>query len=197
VAPIQRQSENDRNCSRTSRLIPRGFIKAFWVRGADPERCGVARDAAILANRKTRKCGDNPPSVPPDIMIAIRDATSRAGMRVALRVIWAMTILLPCGCVLDGAPFPSFFKITGPGQFEFVASGNWLYPAKTAAGEAERMVWLKSYISEHQTWPSGYTIVERMPQPLSGSPRASRDDQLIRSIRYVGNSVNFEPLNRT
>jgi hypothetical protein len=93
-----------------------------------------------------------------DPAISIGGAT-----RVALRVIWAMTILLPCGCALDGAPFPSSFKITGPGQFEFVASGNWLYPAHTAAGEADRMMWLKSYISEHQTCPSGYTIVERMP----------------------------------
>ena len=107
-------------------------------------------------------------------------------MKSALRPISALSMMLLSGCALEGAPFPSSFKITGPGQFEFVASGNWLYPANTAAGEAERMMWLNSYISKHQTCPSGYTIVERMPQPLSGSPRASRDNQSTRSIIYVG-----------
>jgi hypothetical protein len=47
------------------------------------------------------------------------------------RSVWAMTMLLLSACALEGAPFPSSFTLTGPGQFEFVASGNWIYPANT------------------------------------------------------------------
>ena len=52
-------------------------------------------------------------------------------MKSALLLITALTMLLLSGCAPAGAPFPSSFKITGPGQFEFVASGNWIYPANT------------------------------------------------------------------
>src|SRR5262249_131421 len=111
---------------------------------------------------------------------------------VALRVIWAMTILLPCGCALDGAPFPSFFKMTGPGQFEFVARGNWIYPANTTAGETERLTWLRGYVSEHHICPAGYTIIkrtrERATEPPGarrwGPPSDSRNDQLTGSVKY-------------
>ena len=112
----------------------------------------------------------------------------------ALRVISAMTILLPCGCALEGAPFPSSFKMTGPGQFEFVARGNWIYPADMSEGEAERMAWLTGYISEHHICPFGYTIVERTPERSTGppklgrkgSPRASPTDPVTGSVKYVG-----------
>jgi hypothetical protein len=40
-------------------------------------------------------------------------------------------MLLLSGCAPEGAPFPSSFEITGPGQFQFVARGNWFYPANT------------------------------------------------------------------
>jgi hypothetical protein len=70
-------------------------------------------------------------------------------MKSALPPMWATTMLLLSDCAPEGAPFPSSFTITGPGQFEFVASGNRIYPANTTAGEAERMTWLRGYISEH------------------------------------------------
>src|SRR6516225_2982819 len=100
-------------------------------------------------------------------------------MKSASLLITGLTMLLLCGCALEGAPFPSSFNITGPGQFEFDAGGNWFYPANTATGEAERMLWLRGYISRHQICPAGYKIIERTPQPLTGSPRASRDEQSI------------------
>ena len=102
-------------------------------------------------------------------------------MKSALRLIWTLTMLLLSGCAPEGAPFPSSFEITGPGQFEFVARGR-----NTAAAEAERMLWLRGYISQHQICPAGYRIIERTPQPLTGSPKVSRDEQLTRSIKYVG-----------
>jgi hypothetical protein len=104
----------------------------------------------------------------------------------ALRLIWTLTMVLLSECAPEGAPFLSSFNITGPGQFEFVARGNRFYPANTAAGETERMWWLRGYISQHQICPAGYRIIERTPQPLTGSPRASRDEQSTRSIKYVG-----------
>ena len=107
-------------------------------------------------------------------------------MKSALLLITGLTMLLLSGCAPEGAPFPSSFKITGPGQFEFVASGNWFYPTNTTAGEVERMTWLSGYISEHQICPAGYSIIERTPQPRTESPRAGRDEQSIRSIRYLG-----------
>jgi hypothetical protein len=107
-------------------------------------------------------------------------------MKSVLPPIWMVTSLLLSGCAPEGAPFPSSFKITGPGQFEFVASGNWVYPANTTAGEAERMSWLDEYISKHQICPFGYTIVERTPKGASGSARSSIVEQLLGSIRYVG-----------
>jgi hypothetical protein len=96
-----------------------------------------------------------------------------------------MTMLLS-GCALEGAPFPSSFKMTGPAQFEFVARGNWIYPANTTAGETERLTWLRGYVSEHHICPSGYTIVEGTPERATepprlgkrGSPRVIRDNQL-------------------
>jgi len=113
--------------------------------------------------------------------------------RLALRVISAMTTLLPCGCALEGAPFPSSFKMTGPGQFEFVARGNWIYSANTPEGETERLTWLKGYVSEHHICPSGSTIVERTAERATESqrsrrrpPSASRNDQLTGSVKYVG-----------
>jgi hypothetical protein len=99
-------------------------------------------------------------------------------MKSALRLIWTLTIILLSGCAPEGAPFPSSFKVTGPGQFEFVARGNWVYPANTASGEAERMLWLRGHISQHQICVAGYRIIERTPQPRTGSRRASRDKQL-------------------
>jgi hypothetical protein len=90
-------------------------------------------------------------------------------MQTGLRLISALTMLFLCRCALEGAPFPSSFTITGPGQFEFVATGNWIYPANTEAGEAERLTWLRGYISEHQICPGGYTIVERTPTRPKGS----------------------------
>jgi hypothetical protein len=63
---------------------------------------------------------------------------------------------------------------------------HWIYPANTAQGEAERMTWLKGYISENQICPFGYTIVERKSRAIEGSAKASIIDQLTRSIRYVG-----------
>jgi hypothetical protein len=115
-------------------------------------------------------------------------------MKPASRAMWAMTILLLSGCDLEGAPFPSSVKMTGPGQFEFVARGNWLHPANTTEGEAERMAWLAGYISEHHICPSEFTIVERTPKRSTGPPRlgrmgplsASRDGQLTGSVKYVG-----------
>ena len=110
------------------------------------------------------------------------------------RPIWVMTLLLLSGCPLEGAPFSSSFKITGPGQFEFVARGNWIYPADTAEGETERLTWLRGYIFEHQICLSEFTIVERTPEPSTESPRlgrkgarrASQTGQLTGSVKYVG-----------
>src|SRR5205823_3504714 len=106
-------------------------------------------------------------------------------------VIWAMTILLLCGFTPEGAPFPSSFRMSGPGQFVFVARGNWVFPANTTAGETERLTWLKGYISERHICPLGYTIVERTaerpiesPKSRWGLPRPSRDEQFTGSIRY-------------
>jgi hypothetical protein len=89
-------------------------------------------------------------------------------------------------CAPEGALFPSSFTIKGPGQFEFVASGTWIYPANTAAGEAARLTWLRAYLSQHQICSAGYRIIERTPQPLTGSPKASLDAQSIRSFKYLG-----------
>jgi hypothetical protein len=115
-------------------------------------------------------------------------------MKSALRLIWTLTMILLSGCAPEGAPFPSSFKVTGPGQFEFVARGNWVYPANTASGEAERLTWLRGYISEHQICPSEFTIVERTPERSTessrlgrkGSPKVITDNQLIGSVKYVG-----------
>ena len=59
-------------------------------------------------------------------------------MKSPSRAAWVVTMLLLFGCALEGAPFPSSFRITGPGQFEFIARGNWINPANTTAGETER-----------------------------------------------------------
>jgi hypothetical protein len=113
-------------------------------------------------------------------------------MKSPSRAAWVVTMLLLFGCALEGAPFPSSFRITGPGQFEFIARGNWINPANTTAGEAERLAWLSGYISDHQICPSGYTIVERTPQLLTQSPRIRRkgsvirDDQPTEAVKYVG-----------
>ena len=115
-------------------------------------------------------------------------------MKSTFSPIPVMTVLLLSGCALEGAPFPSSFKVTGAGQFEFVARGNWIYPANTTEGETERLSWLHGYISEHHICPSGYTIVERAPERSTGpprlgrkgSPRVSLSDQLTGSVKYVG-----------
>jgi hypothetical protein len=114
-------------------------------------------------------------------------------MKSTLRSMWVMTMLLASGCAPAGAPFPSSFKVTGPGQFEFIARGNWINPANTAAGETERLAWLSGYISDHQICPSGYTILERTlesstgsPRAKKGPPRANRDNELTGSVKYLG-----------
>jgi hypothetical protein len=105
-----------------------------------------------------------------------------------------MTIFLPCGCAIEGASFPPPLKMTGPEQFEFVARGNWIYPANIAEGEAERLTWLRGYISEHHICPFGFTIVERTPERRKALPElgprtpasANRNYKLTGSVKYVG-----------
>jgi len=113
-------------------------------------------------------------------------------MKLPSRATWVVTMLLLFGCALEGAPFPSSFRITGPGQFEFIARGNWINPANMTAGETERLAWLSGYISDHQICRSGYTIVERTPERSTepprckrGPPRVNRDDQLTGSVKYL------------
>jgi len=102
-------------------------------------------------------------------------------------------MLLVSECAPAGAPIPSSFKVTGPGQFEFVARGNWINPANTPAGETERLAWLSGYISDHQICPFGYEIIERTAELPSesfrskrGLPGGNRDYQLTDSVKYVG-----------
>ena len=123
-------------------------------------------------------------SATPDADFSIKSNTPL--MKSVLRPVWGITMLLLSACSLEGAPFPSSFTMTGPEQFEFVATGNWIYPANTVAGEAERLTWLRGYISEHQICPAGYKIVERTPKWLKESARASSEEQMMRSITYVG-----------
>src|SRR5215510_14741055 len=111
-------------------------------------------------------------------------------MKSTLGSMWVTTMLLLSGCAPAGAPIPSSVKVTGPGQFEFIARGNWINPANTAAGETERLAWLSGYISDHQICPSGYTIVERTPERSAESPRSKRgppsanwNEQLTGSIK--------------
>jgi hypothetical protein len=113
---------------------------------------------------------------------------------VASLMIWTMMVLLPDGCALDGAPFPSSFKMTNAGQFEFIARGNWTFPANTTAGETERLSWLGGYVSEHHICPSKYTIVKRTQERATESPGVRHwgrpiffwNDQVTGSVKYVG-----------
>jgi hypothetical protein len=85
-----------------------------------------------------------------------------------------------------GAPFPSEFERTGENTFRFVATGNWDYPANAKSGETERLAWLGEYMLGHQICPLGLEITARVPERVMMSAKRSVEDQMERSITYLG-----------
>jgi hypothetical protein len=105
-----------------------------------------------------------------------------------LGMLFFITVLSQTACAPpEGAPFPEEIRFSAPGQFLFRAQGNWAHPANTASGEKTRLSWLDDYLSRSHLCPSGYEILQRIPERLKMSPKIDAEDQQLRWITYVGN----------
>jgi hypothetical protein len=103
-------------------------------------------------------------------------------MRLQKMLLFAV-VLSQSGCASpEGAPFPENIRFESPQHFVFVAKGTWIYPANTTPGEDARLSWLTDYLSRSKACPSRYQITQRKPEHQPLSPKASAEDQELRSI---------------
>jgi hypothetical protein len=76
------------------------------------------------------------------------------------------------------------------GAIEFVARGNWVYPANTTAGGRVRLTLLRGPFLSATFVPQDIRSLSARTEPpglgCKGPPRASRNDRLTGSVKYVG-----------
>jgi hypothetical protein len=83
-------------------------------------------------------------------------------MRLPHAILALALAAMATGCATADKVTESEFRPVGEG-FEYRAKASASYPESSAGAEAQRMDWLRQYLSDAGLCPNGYEITKRTP----------------------------------